>query len=263
MCNFVRASILDFVTVFTYTSDTMISKERLNTIKVLSFDGDMTLWDFDCVMRHALGYTLTALRKRVPGQATEQLTIDTMIDIRNNTASELKGKIVNLEEIRYQAFRRTLQYVGSDDDAFAAILNTLYLKHRFEDIQLYPDVVRTLRTLGRYYKLGLLSNGNSYPERCGLSNTFAFTVFAQDVGVEKPDRDIFLEACRQADCTPDAMMHIGDSLQSDVYGAQQVGAIAVWLNRQRVIGDEGIIPDVVIQSLTELIRILDFHSPLQ
>ena len=234
----------------------MITNHQLLKIKVLSFDGDMTLWDFQSVMRHALQYTLCELRTRFPSPAASQLTIDRMIDIRNQTAAELKGKVINMEEIRYRAFRRTLWHIGIEDDEFAVTLNGLYLRHRFEDIELYPDVLPTLQILNQFYKLGLCSNGNSYPERCGLSGTFAFTVFAQDVGVEKPDKHIFQQAHWQAGCKPEEMMHIGDSLTNDIYGAQQAGAIAVWLNRDRAPNDTEIQPDMEIQSLTELVDIL-------
>ena len=74
--------------------------KHLDRIKAISFDGDMTLWDFEKVMRHALGYALTELQARVPCQASMDLTIDRMIEIRNAVAAELRGKVVNLEEIR-------------------------------------------------------------------------------------------------------------------------------------------------------------------
>ncbi len=234
----------------------MVTKQQLAKLKVLSFDGDMTLWDFYNVMRRALRFTLYELRNQHPGPATTELTIDTMIDIRNKTAMELRGKVTNLEEIRYQAFRRTLQHIGIHDDDFAGTLNALYLKHRFEDIDLYPDVLDVLRALGQHYQLGLLSNGNSYPDLCGLSDTFIFTVFAQDMGVEKPGKRIFNEALRQAGCTAVKMMHIGDSLKSDVLGAQQVGVVAVWLNRSHKVNETAILPDIEIHSLYELIDIL-------
>lgn len=250
------STLLDIFPIFIYNLRGMIAQMQLEKIKVISFDGDMTLWDFFSVMRHSLQYTLTALRNRFPGPATDQLTIDKMISIRNSTAAELKGSEGNLEKIRYQAFRHTLEYVGIEDDAFAETLNALYLKHRFEDIELYHDVLPALTKLKQYYKLGLCSNGNNYPERCGLSGIFSFTVFAQDVGVEKPDKHIFLEACRQADCTPANMMHIGDSLSNDVAGAQRVGAIAVWLNRDQILNDSDVHPDIEINSLTELSKLL-------
>ena len=104
-------------------------------ITAISFDGDATLWDFEKVMRHSLSFTLDELRRRKPGTATANLTVDRMIEIRNTVAGELKGKIINLEEIRFQAFKRTVEFIGCPDDELAVDLNAIYLKHRFEEIE--------------------------------------------------------------------------------------------------------------------------------
>ena len=120
----------------------------------------MTLWDFEKVMRHSLSITLTELRNQIPGQASTDLTVDRMIEIRNSSAIELKGRVVNLEEIRFHAFKRTLEFIGCYDSSLAADLNSLYLKHRFEDIELYPDVIPVLDILRYDFTIGLLSNGN-------------------------------------------------------------------------------------------------------
>ncbi|MCJ7736465.1 MAG: HAD family hydrolase, partial [Anaerolineae bacterium] len=225
-------------------------------IKAISFDGDMTLWDFRRVMRDSLALALGELRRRVPGRASADLTIDRMIEIRNSVAAELKGSVVNLEVIRLQAFRRTAASVGCADDTLASDLNALYLKHRFEDIELYPDVIPVLDALRADFCVGLLSNGNGYPERCGLPGRFRFTVFSQDLGVEKPDAGMFYAACRRADCAPQELMHVGDSLQTDVAGANGVGAVSVWLNRDGRENNAGIVPDIEIRSLAELLPLL-------
>ena len=221
-------------------------------IKAISFDGDMTLWDFEKVMRHSLSFALTELRRRAPGQSSLDLTIDKMIEIRDSAAAELEGQTANLEEIRFHAFKRTVEFVGGVDDTLAADLNALYLKHRFEDVELYPDVVPSLDALRQEFAVGLLSNGNGYPERCGLPGRFSFVVFSQDVGVAKPAAGIFLSACRQAGCEPCELMHVGDSLESDVAGAYGVGAVSVWLNRDGVANTSDIVPDHEIRSLEEL-----------
>jgi len=44
-------------------------------------------------------------------------------------------------------------------------------------------VLPTLSLLKDTYRLGLVTNGNTYPERCGLPGLFAFTIFAQDYQV--------------------------------------------------------------------------------
>lgn len=235
----------------------------IGRIRAVSFDADMTLWDLFKVMRHSLGHALTELRRRAPCRATDELTIDEMIDIRNDVAARLKGQVVNLEEIRLRAFQRTVALVGSEDEALAEELNAIYLKHRFEDIELYPDVLPILDALAPRYALGLLTNGNTYPERCGLPGRFAFVVLAQDVGWEKPDERIFLEACTRAGCQPQELVHVGDSLESDVDGANRVGAISVWLNRDHRPGDPHIHPTFEIHSLSELGPILDHRAGAQ
>jgi HAD superfamily hydrolase (TIGR01509 family) len=234
----------------------MSHASRLRQIKAISFDGDMTLWDFDKVMRHALGCALQELRRRVPGKASAELTIDTMIETCNSVAAELRGRLVNREETRLRAFQRTVELIGSADADLAASLNAVYLKHRFEDIELYPDVLPAFDALGSRYALGLVSNGNSHPERCGLRSRFAFVVFSEDVGVEKPDTGIFAEACCRAGCASQELLHVGDSLESDVCGAQRAGVLSVWLNRARIPSMPGTIPDFEIHSLSELVDVL-------
>lgn len=225
-------------------------------ITTISFDGDGTLWDFEAVMRHALHHTLAELRDLSPA-ASESLSVETMIAIRNRVAQELRGKITNLEVVRHEAFKRTLEYIGISDDRLAAHLNAIYLRHRFEDIRLFDDVLPTLDALRDRFMLGLLSNGNSYPERCGLGGRFRFVVFSQDHGVEKPDPRLFHVAMERAGCAHDQLLHVGDSLRNDVAGARRAGSRSAWLNRDGQSNDTGVRPDIEISSLTELLHVLD------
>lgn len=227
------------------------SQLEVSRLKAISFDGDDTLWDFQKVMRHSLTITLDELRQRLPVPSAS-LTVDRMIEIREEVGAEHRGRTTNLEEVRFQAFRRTLEHIGCPDDSLARDLNRLYLKHRFADIELYPDVIPTLDDLRSHFTIGLLSNGNSYPERCGLAERFGFVVFSQEVGVEKPDPRIFHFACEQAGCTPSELLHVGNSLETDVAGANAVDAVSVWLNRSGAVNDADIVPDFEIRSLAEL-----------
>ena len=149
----------------------------MDKITTVSFDADGTLWDFEGVMRHALGCALEELRRLVPS-APDSLSIETLIAIRDQVAEEQKDRGLTHEAIRLEAFKRTLQFIKSPDDDLAAHLNMLYLKHRFEDIQFFDDVLPALNALQGHYMMGVLSNGNTYPERCGLGDYFQFVVFA-------------------------------------------------------------------------------------
>lgn len=227
----------------------------LSKITTITFDADDTLWDFNKVMNHALKYSLDELY-HFSGVREKTLTIEKMIGIRNEVALELKGKITNLESIRLEAFKRTLLFIGISDDLLAEHLNAVYLKHRFEDIELYDDVIPTLHELRKCFKIGLFSNGNSYPDSCGLDGVFEFEVFSQDYGIEKPDERIFRKVMEQAKCSNDEWMHIGDSLQNDVDGANRIGATSIWLNRSGKKNTTPIVPDYEISVLNQLNFIL-------
>lgn len=149
-----------------------------------------------------------------------------------------------------------LDHVGYTGPDLSMRLNEVYLEHRYNDIKPYEDVVPALDALGSRFKLGLLSNGNNYPEYFGLAGRFDFAVYAQDIGIEKPDPRTFQIAARRAGCGLDQLLHVGDSLETDVEGAQAVGVRTVWLNRNEVQNDAGIEPDHKIKSLTELSVIL-------
>lgn len=227
----------------------------MDTIRAISFDGDGTLWDFEEVMRHSLHHVLIEL-EQVDPQAATMLSIERMIEIRNRVATELKGEITNLEAIRLEAFRRTLKDIGKPNDDLADHLNRIYLKHRFEDIKLFNDVLPVLKTLQQRYHLGLLSNGNSYPERTGLPGVFQFVVFSEDYGIEKPDPRIFQIAVEKAGCSKEQLLHVGDSLINDVGGAISAGIKSVWLNRAQAVNSLDIMPNFEIHSLLELLDIV-------
>jgi 2-haloalkanoic acid dehalogenase type II len=224
--------------------------------KSVCFDLDGTLYDFQKVMRHSLEITLTEFTRRIP-ECGERLSVDKMIQIRNRTARELKGKITNLEQVRLISFKRTLNYCGIDDNELAEQLNRLYLKHRFEDAVLFDDALPTLEKLKRRYILGIVSNGNSYPKTLGLEHFFQFIILAQDVGMEKPDPGIFRLAVQKAGCLPDELLYVGDSQEEDILGAKRAGVRVAWFNRTNDQLQPHIPqPDYEINRLDMLLKIL-------
>ena len=228
----------------------------MDKITTISFDADGTLWDFEGVMRYALGCALVELRHLVPS-VPDCLSIETLIAIRNQVAEEQKDRGLTHEAIRLEAFKRTLQFIKNPDNDIAVHLNALYLKHRFEDILLFDDVLPTLEALQGGYMMGLLSNGNTYPERCGLGGYFQFVVFAQEHGIQKPDPRLFEIAIERAGCAKRQLLHVGDSFQNDIIGAKQAGIKSVWLNRQGGSNEAEQQPDFEISSLRQLTKVLE------
>ncbi|MGC4942024.1 HAD family hydrolase [Kribbella sp. DT2] len=223
-------------------------------IDTLFFDGDNTLWNFDQVMRRSLHATLVKLREH--RSAAESLTVDDLIADRQAVAAELNGTELNLERLRLAAFQRTLARLGPSDPPLAAELNAFYLDRRFADIELYPDTLPVLRALGTTYTIGLLSNGNSYPDKAGLEDLFDVVLFSQDLGVAKPDPAAYQLAAEKVDRPPSAIAMIGDSLPNDVTGPRAAGWTGIWLNRDGFPCPAGHAPDAVLGTLHELPGVL-------
>ncbi len=225
-------------------------------ISAVSFDVDQTLIDTDRVIMRSMESVRDELMRCVPGEQSRSLTVEEMWSIRDREEKGYTGDVRDYDEIRRNSFLKMLDHVGYSGPDLSHQLNESYLKYRYKDIQPYEDVVPALDVLGPRYTLGLLSNGNNYPGYFGLAGRFDFAVFAQDVRIEKPDPRIFRIAAERASCELSQIMHVGDSLETDVAAAQAVGAIGVWLNREGEANDSGIEPDHEITSLTELPAIL-------
>ena len=86
---------------------------------------------------------------------------------------------------------------------------------------------------------------------------FAGVVSSEQARSYKPDPKIFEYALEMMGSSPARALHVGDSLHSDVGGAQSLGIAAVWLERDDRINDIGsATPDFTINSLSQVAALL-------
>jgi len=81
-------------------------------------------------------------------------------------------------------------------------------------------------------------------------------VTSEDVRSYKPRSEIFLRALEQINVRPEEVLHIGDSLSSDIAGAKGLGINTCWLNRNRKNNSSGHRPDIECYSLLEVLNYL-------
>jgi putative hydrolase of the HAD superfamily len=142
---------------------------------------------------------------------------------------------------------------------FEVFFDELYRLFGDPDVwRVYPEVFEVLESLKtRGMIMGVLSNWDirlqPLLERLGLMPYFDHVVLSAVVGWEKPHPRIFRSALDLAGVSADEVLHVGDSYQQDVVGAQQVGMYAVWLRRR----GEQTANCPVISSLRELLAIVD------
>ena len=228
----------------------------MNHIRAIFFDGDDTLWNFRDAMRAALGETLVMLRRIVDNAAADALTVERMVEIREAVAAEMSESATLVETIRRESLARTLEEVGHPSEDDAQRLFEVYNAARFAATRPFAGVPDLLDNLRGRYQLGVVSNGNTYPERVGLGGIFSFVILAQDCGIAKPDPRIFELALDKCGRSAAQVVHVGDSLQSDVMGANGCGIRSVWLNADGATNDSGVTPDHEISDLRELLYIL-------
>lgn len=126
-----------------------------------------------------------------------------------------------------------------------------------DNYRLYSDIIPTLKLLrekGIYVACvsnedGWLSN---FFDQFEISEYFNFVLTSDEIGVEKPNPKIFLEALSRTDFKPEEVLFVGDSLISDYEGAKAVGMKPLLIDRDRKNKQN----DVV--SIDNLIRIQDY-----
>jgi putative hydrolase of the HAD superfamily len=129
------------------------------------------------------------------------------------------------------------------------------------------EVIRELKRRG--YKLALVADGRPGTYRNVLTQHGIYELFdafaiSEEVGVEKPDRRIFVHALDQLGIAPDEYGHtimVGNYLERDIKGANAVGMISVWLDwaprRPKTPKDESEIPRHTIKMPIELLELME------
>lgn len=220
-------------------------------IKAISFDGDNTLWDFEQSMVGAIDATLHELC-RLAGLESPPLSVDETREIRDRIADERGpvGPDNTLNYIRLASWIAVASRVERGD--LGEALTEFYFKAIAELGGMLPDAEEVVAELRQAYRVGVLTNGNSTPARYGSDLELDFLVAAERFGIEKPSRRIYEITAEQAGCDVTQLMHVGDSLDTDVAGANAAGAVSVWLNWSGEPADGEITPDYEIHGLAEV-----------
>jgi putative hydrolase of the HAD superfamily len=119
-----------------------------------------------------------------------------------------------------------------DPAAFRAALDDYISPVLAHPPELSPGAARAVRELAaRGVSLGIVSNTGRTPgvilrrvlERHGLLGYFGAISYSDEVGVRKPEAEIFRVTLARAGVAPEEAVHIGDNPDADVVGARAVG----------------------------------------
>ncbi len=139
-----------------------------------------------------------------------------------------------------------------------------YYKPTTEQIVLESGAVELLTKLkAAGMKIGLVSN-SIFPAvfhrdemtRFGILEFFDFTIFSSELGIRKPNREIYQEALKRANSKPESTVFVGDRKLEDVAGPQESGIRAILKYVERRDYSLEITPFREINELGELENIL-------
>ena len=167
---------------------------------------------------------------------------------------------VNMINAWQQIAARALAECGCSTASLALTMAEDYAERRRHAMALFPDALVTLehfRAIGA--TLGLVTNGDARQqrdkiERHGLGRFFDVIVIEGEFGAGKPDEVVYRHTLDALGATPADTVMIGDHLEYDVHGSQQVGIRGIWLDRPGVglPADSVIRPHRIIRGLVEL-----------
>jgi len=106
--------------------------------------------------------------------------------------------------------------------------------------RIYDDVLPTLEALtARGMKLGIISNWDARLRpllaNLSLDQHFSSIVISCEVGATKPEARLFSRAAEELGVAPDELLHVGDSVEMDVRGAERFGATGRQIFRGRAL----------------------------
>lgn len=134
-------------------------------------------------------------------------------------------------------FLNLMRGSGVPEDQLGVVGTRLREIHRVRHLWTHLDA-STGPALGKLrgagYRMAVVSNADGRVEGlirgAGLLGFFEFVLDSEVEGVEKPDPEIFLRACRRMGVEPGRSLYVGDLYPVDVVGARNAGLHAVLLD---------------------------------
>ena len=225
---------------------------------VIFWDLDQTLLNFDLSMKHAIRVVFQKY-----GLDINDGIIVRYAAINQSYWNKLELGEITKEEVTVGRFRTlfeefNIQHISPEE------INRVFQKE-LGSVYFYMDgakeTVQKLREMGyRQYVVtnGVNSTQASKMKLSGFDRMVDGVFVSEVIGYPKPMK-AFYEACFSAlpDVKRDECIMVGDSLTSDMRGANNAGIAACWFNPDACKNDTDAQTDYEIRRLTELLTILE------
>ena len=205
--------------------------KAIPAISAISFDLDDTLYDNRPIIKAAVQAMDTHLNKIV---AWQQQGPDFWHHCRKQALQQQPRLVEDVTLWRQAALQYGFAQLGYPEAELRQAAQSAY--QAFADarsnITVSDTVIKLLAQLRRKYPVIAITNGNVEVEKFNLKDSFDLVLRAGIDGRAKPHPELYQRACNHFKLTPNTLLHVGDSLDTDVQGAHRAGCSSVWLRNQ-------------------------------
>ena len=232
---------------------------RLNQIKAMSFDLDDTLYNNHPYIVAAEKKLFEFMFSRWP--ELESIGKAGWIGFRRESVLENPLLAHDMIALRRQVLSKLFAAVGlqgrEQQDAVQQSYDLFYFER--SNFTVESRFTRVLKELAEKIPVIAITNGNVDIERVGLADCFHKVFHASTEQRSKPHKDMFENAVALCGIQPQYILHVGDNLEKDVYGALNAGYMAAWYaeNRPMCLKREKAqqLPHVQLDDFAELLQL--------
>jgi HAD superfamily hydrolase (TIGR01549 family) len=148
------------------------------------------------------------------------------------------------------------------EDGYAQTMADFYTAQYTNTKAEIPDARKVVEQLSQKYKLGVISNGASPVQQnklkaLGIDQLLRCVIVSGDVGMHKPDPNIFQKAADDLRLETGECLYVGNTYDHDIVGGLEAGMLTCWYNPIKSEPDDDTIrPDYRILKLNELLKLL-------
>ena len=203
--------------------------------KHLYFDLDRTLWDFDAAAEVAFERIYEQYNLKSLGIPSAHDFHEVYHPLNEQLWVLYRADKITKNDLNRTRFLKPLEHYGIHDVDLADHLSEDYVYWSPRIVRLVPGTMELLDYLKPKYHLHLITNGfqevqDTKLTLSGIKPYFETLTVSEEVGVKKPNPEIFYYALRKANATAEESLMIGDELDVDIDGARAAGMDTVLFN---------------------------------
>ena len=203
--------------------------------KHIFFDLDRTLWDFDAAAEVAFERIYEKYDLKSLGIPSAHEFHEVYHPLNEQLWVLYREDKITKDYLNRTRFMQPLAHYGIHDTALADHLSEDYVYWSPRIVRLVPGTMELLDYLKPKYHLHLVTNGFQEVQHTKLSGSglepyFETLTVSEEVGVKKPNPEIFHYALRKANASPAESLMIGDEMAVDIDGARAAGIDQIFYN---------------------------------